>query len=437
MTNAQKLAIRLSEIRQRLNEISGLADDAMTDEIRAEADKLTGEYKNAETQHRSALIAEGEEQRAAEGEFGNADGEPAEVRALLGRVGIGDYLAPAAGGIGLFGGAAELNAAMQVPTVGRSGGILIPWRMLECPEHRAAPAPRGEARAFTTTGALDGGTAQRPILQRLFGMDILGALGVRIDTVPAGMTEWPLLNGGVAPTMKAETMAADAAVTASFDTETLKPKRLTGRYEFTHEQAAQVQDIEQALRRDLADAVKSKMSDLILNGDESTNAYEPDGFLIKIAAPTAPTAEADYAAYAGVHATAVDGIHASMETEVSSVIGTASYVHAASVYQTGSGESGSQALMKRGMNCMASSYVPAAAGTPLLQTGNILHAAGPNGGGASLRGDSIAAMWPTLEVIRDIYSQASQGVVLTWVTLWDAETAFRAAAYKRVAFQLA
>ena len=51
-------------------------------------------------------------------------------------------------------------------------------------------------------------------------------------------------------------------------------------------------DIEQALRRDLADAVKSKMSDLILNGDESTNAHEPDGFYTKIAAPTAPTAEA-------------------------------------------------------------------------------------------------------------------------------------------------
>ena len=100
MTIAQRLAIRLSEIRQRLNDISGLADDAMSDEIRGEADKLTAEYKNAETQHRAALVAEGDEQRAAEGEFGNADGEPGEVRALLGRVGIHDYLNPAAGGVG-------------------------------------------------------------------------------------------------------------------------------------------------------------------------------------------------------------------------------------------------------------------------------------------------------------------------------------------------
>ena len=436
MTNAQRLALRLSEIRQRLNEIAGLEGDALTEEVRNEADSLTAEYRDKETQHRAAIVAEGEEQRAAEGEHGNGDGEPAEVRALLGRVNLADYLTPAKAGIGLSGAPVELAAALKLPHVGASGGIAIPWRMLECPEHRAVPAPRGEARAFTTTGALDGGTMQRPILQRLFGMDILGALGVRIDSVPAGMTEWPLLTGGVAPDMKAEGTAADAAVAASFTTETLKPKRLTGRYEFTHEQAAQVADIEQALRRDLADAVRAKMSDLILNGDESTNAHEPDGFLTKLAAPDpAPTAEATYADYAGAHATAVDGIHASMETEVSSVIGVASYTHAAGVYQSGSGESGSEALKRRGMACMASSFVPAADSN--VQNGNIFHAAGPNGGGASLRGDSIAAMWPTLEVIRDIYSQASQGVVLTWITLWDAETAFRAAAYKRVAFKLA
>ena len=58
-----------------------------------------------------------------------------------------------------------------------------------------------------------------------------------------------------------------------------------------------------------------------------------------------------------------------------------------------------------------------------------------NGGGV-MRGDSVAAVWPTLEIIRDIYSQASQGVVLTWVTLWDAKVAFRAAAYERVAFKI-
>ena len=32
---------------------------------------------------------------------------------------------------------------------------------------------------------------------------------------------------------------------------------------------------------------------------------------------------------------------------------------------------------------------------------------------------------------------ASQGVTLTWVSLWDAAVAFRTAAYSRASFQLA
>ena len=135
-----------------------------------------------------------------------------------------------------------------------------------------------------------------------------------------------------------------------------------------------------------------KMSDLALTGDEATNSHEPDGFLRKVTAPTDPSAESAYADYAGSHAQAVDGIHAGMKSEVSSVIGVASYRHAATVYQTGSGESGSEALKRRSMSCMASVYVPAAASD--IQNGNIFHANGGNGGGGMMRGDSVAAVWP-------------------------------------------
>lgn len=437
MLTSQRAAIRISEIRQRLNEISGLADDAMTDEIRAEADKLAAEFKNVETQHRSALIGEGAEQAAAEGEHGNGDGEPAEVRALMDRVTIGDYLAPAASGVGIVGVPAEIAAALQVPVAGTNGGVAVPWAVLGrgIGERRAAP----ERRAFTTTGQNDGGEMQRPILQRLFGPGIMDTLGVRMDSVPTGRSEWPLISAGVAPGQVVEGTAAGAAVAATFAYANLKPKRLTGRYEYSHEIAASVSDLEQALRRDLADAIMSKMSDAIINGaavdpNDAATAANVQGFVSKLADPTDPTAEAVYADYAGSHAALVDGLHASREGEVSSVIGVASYTHAASVYQAGSGESGSEALMRRSMSCMASSYIPAVAG--MVQNGNVYHAAGPNGGGV-MRGDSVAAVWPTLEIVRDIYSQASVGVTLTWVSMWDAAVAFRPAAYSRVAFQVA
>ena len=433
MTNRQKIELRLSEVRQRLNEISALEGDALTEEIRGEADTLQTEYRDLEVRHRAAITAEAEDEARMRGEF-REDGESAEIRQLMSAVNIGDYLTPASAGSGIEGRAKELNAALKVDAVGKGGGVAIPWAVIAgpLPEKREA-----ETRAFTDTTAYPGGIAARPILQRLFGPGILDALGVRIDSVPSGRTEWPLLTGGVAPAQKAEGTAADAAVKATFSTETLKPKRLTGKYEFTHEQAAQVPGIEEALRRDLADAVRSKMSDLALNGDESTNAHEPDGFYQKISAPTAPSAVATYEDFAGSHASAVDGIHAQNEMQVSSVIGVESYQLAAKTYRTGAGsdEAASEALKRRSAGCVDSSYVPDPVSD--VQNGNIFHAAGPNGGGAAMRGDSIAAVWPTLEIIRDIYSNASQGVVLTWVTLWDLEAAFRADAYERIAFKLA
>ena len=106
------------------------------------------------------------------------------------------------------------------------------------------------------------------------------------------------------------------------------------------------------------------------------------------------------------------------------------------VGQPGSGEAGSEALMRRSMMCQASSYIPAADSSTHFSLGNIFHSSGPNGGGV-MRGDSVAGMWPTLEVVRDIYSNASVGVVLTWIALWDAAVAFRASAYRRAAFQIA
>ena len=159
MKQSQKLAIRSSEIRSRLNEIAALEADKVTDDIRNEAEALRTELGTVEVQYRAALEGEGAEERTAAGDFGNGDGEPAEVRALIGRVNIGEYLNPAAAGLGLTGVPVELAAALKVPIAGASGGVMLPWKVLECPEHRVAP--RAERRAYTDTGDLDGSVMQR------------------------------------------------------------------------------------------------------------------------------------------------------------------------------------------------------------------------------------------------------------------------------------
>ena len=65
MTISGKLAVRLSEIRQRLNTISGLEGDAFTEEIRSESDTLGVEYRDTETKWRAATVAEEDAAQAA------------------------------------------------------------------------------------------------------------------------------------------------------------------------------------------------------------------------------------------------------------------------------------------------------------------------------------------------------------------------------------
>ena len=179
------------------------------------------------------------------------------------------------------------------------------------------------------------------------------------------------------------------------------------------------------------------MEQLVITGDENTNTHEPDGFFRKITQPAVPDL-AVFADYAGSHAQAVDGLHAYEENQVSSVIGVQTYQHAATVYQAGSGESGSEALKRRSMSCMASPYItaPPTTGNRANVQSGLFHAAGPNGGGM-MRGDSVAAVWPVLELVRDIYVKASQGITLTYLGLWDLEAAFRADAYERIDFKVA
>ena len=421
MTDLLRIRRERSVLRDRLQEIGEMAESDLTDEIRAERADKQGLLRGSEVEYRAAL----DDEEASMQQRADMSGESAEKRRLLDAVTLADYGGPAASGGEIRSQAAELNAAMNLPLTGPGGGPAVPWEILEIREDRA----------FTTSGNNDGSNVQRPILQRLFGPGIMDALGVRIDSVPVGRSEWPLITSGTTVGQVKEGTAAGAAVAAGFSFASLKPKRLTGRFEYSHELAAAVADIDQGLRRDVADDARSQMSDAIINGmtPSGTEPQRIEGLITEIGAATdLSSSEADAAAYGRLHSLAVDGIHAEMETEVMSVIGDESYQHASGVYIAGSGRSGSQLLKERSGGCYASTYIPAK--TSMKQSA-ILHAAGPNGGGM-MRGDSVAAMWPVLEIIRDIYSKASQGVVLTYVALWDAKVALRAGAYKHIAVNI-
>ncbi|MDE0475335.1 MAG: phage major capsid protein, partial [Gammaproteobacteria bacterium] len=69
MLESQRLAIRSSEIREKLNELSG--EETLTEEQRSEVDTLTTEYRDVEAKRRAAIVAEDAEEREA----AKADGQ--------------------------------------------------------------------------------------------------------------------------------------------------------------------------------------------------------------------------------------------------------------------------------------------------------------------------------------------------------------------------
>ena len=427
MTNSQKCQIKLSEQRVRLNDLAGKESEELTEAEVKEIEELQENHSKTEVLYRAAVIAEGESEARASDAMGGGDAEARERRELIGKTTITEYLKAVKTNRSIEGRARETNEALEVPITCEGGGSVIPWEILET---RQRQAPGIEKRVFTDTGDIDGSVVQMPILSRVLGKGIMDALGVRLDQVPSGRSEWAVLTGGASPVMVAEGVSAAAPVEAVLSSVTLRPKKIFGSYDLTWELEAQIPFAEEALRRDLGEAIRAAMNKLILTGDNATNSHEPDGFLnVLDPEDPAPTSESDFANYSGTPSRLVDGLHADGEGAVSGVIGVASYAHAGSVFSTGSGESGIEAMIRRAATIQASSFVPPVVST--LQTGNIFHA------GQEPQGDSVGAIWSGISVTRDIFgSQSSIGPRISWLVLWDFKAALRPKSYKRISYKV-
>ena len=411
MTNVQKLQLRLSEIRQRLNELSAL--DSPGDEHRTEMDTLTGEYRAKETQWRAAVVAE-----ADEPERRTDDGEGAERRALEGRVELRQYLHAAANGAPLDGAEAELNAALDIRG---AGGVAVPWEAL---------LPTGDeqrADAATTVGATDHGVTQRAILPRVFARTAAAFLGVTMPMVGTGDVNYPVLTSGTTAAGKDPGAAHDAGA-ATFEANQLGPTRLTAKYLFRVEDLRRLAGMESALRADLRSVMGDQMDKTILNGQAS--APDINGFIDAgtIADPTAPTAVVTIASAIKTAADAVEGKHANGLSDVRLLIGPKTYSTLAGLLSSNSEPVALSVLRTETGGLRVSAHVPDPASNVqqalVYRTGG----GGPN---------AVAPIWQGLELIRDPYTNAAKGEVsITAFALW-AFAVVRSAAYQRTAFKLA
>ena len=425
MKTSQKLSLRASEIRQRLNEIAGLEGDALTDEIRAESDKLTGEYRDVETRHRAAIVAEGDELKEAETRGAGPDAPDAETRAFLelrSRTRFGRFLECFRDGEQLTGAEKELAEHRGLTTAGN----VVPWDALLPP-----PAPPAELRADAVTPAPGSGNPinQSEIIQRVFARSGTARLGVYMPSVGVGQASYPVITAGQAGAFA----AADGAVEAAAGTiapNALSPVRLQARFMFRLEDSMLTMGLESGLREDAVMALADRLDKQLLGlGDANVRGFLATAANGGIGNVTAASTEVDYAAAVTEAAKGVDGIYAGSESECSWVLGVATYRKLASLIQTNGDVSAVERARRVLRDLMASANIPAAASD--VQQGIIAKLGAP---GAM---NAVCPIWEGLKLIRDEVTNAAKGQILVTAVALHNFKVLRAAGFQRTSLKLA
>ena len=394
MTNAQRLELRASEIRSRLNELSGIETGELTTEHRSEIDTLSIEYADVERQKRAAIIA-GETIETPEPKDG---GEKREISDLIERAEIAAYLRAAASGSPVTGAERELRQAVLGDDADESYmplDILLPL----------------ETRADAVSDVADSiQSNQQSIVGRIFAETAGAYLGVQRPSVGIGETNYYALTGGSSADVRSDGVAIEAAA-ATFTTKAVEPVRLTARYLWGIETTARIRGFEEALRADIRAVMGDKLDYMALNGQAAVNDTSPeiDGIISALANPTNPTAIATWTDYLSLYPAQVDGKVSMDGSNVRLLVNTDAYKHAAGLQIATSGE-----LLRRELpsgRFRASANMPATAS----EIATILSYT------ASARTGYVQPVWRGITLIRDVYTQAASGqVALTAIMLTGA-----------------
>ena len=310
MLTSQRLTVKSSELRARLNELSGL--DSLDDEQRSELDRLTVEYRDVEAQRRAAILSEddGVTTPAA------PDAEQRERIELRSKASLTNYLTNAMRGRLATGAEAELQDAAGI-------GDGIPIELWDVPtETRAVTAAPGTV-----------GVNLDPIRPAVFASSIAPRLGIEMPRVASGT----YASATITTSQSASALAKSGAATATagaFTVTTATPKRVSARLELTIEDIAAVgqANFESALRENLSLALSDELDDQALNGDGQ--APNLTGIFQRLTDPSAPAAGvATFDTFVSAFAGGIDGLWASRMNEVAIVCGVDTYQVAAKVFR--------------------------------------------------------------------------------------------------------
>ena len=327
MLKSIETALKLSEIREKLNDLNAVTDP--TEAQQTEERDLIASQKKCEIEYREALTAEADEHATVE-----VDGEDREYRALLVRGNVGRILTAVVEHRTVNGAEAELQQHRGLAS------NQIPLAMLAAPvEHRAV-----------TTGPTNVGTTEQPAIMPVFAAGVGAFLGADRPTVAAGLVAYPVLDqrpdvGG--PHTGSESVDE---TTGSFSSSLLTPGRCQASYFYKRVDAARFASLDMALRAALNSGLEEKL-------DKDLVGVLLRGVNLPNHAATAVTTFALYLSQFG-HAR-VDGRYAAALSDVRAVVGSETYAHMGNQYRSTTADYSSlDALDKKTSGVRVSAHVP-------------------------------------------------------------------------------
>ena len=287
MKTSQRLAVRRSEITERLAAISE-TDGQVTEEVRSEHGQLASELKDLELKFQAAVASEEAQAETRQQQAMNLPNVPkdaglAEVRS---RASLLEFVKCAAEGRAPGGAEAELRDAL-IPA---SSPNRVPLVMLADPD--AVP----EERAIS--GASQPTRLDWRMHTGLFRFKVLDRIGVMPTSVATGQHLYTAFRSGTdttTDTATGTTAAADSTLTAV--SMTLPPTRLTSRIDFQVGESFQTPSLEREIRSMLSMSMSDRMErDALVGGAwaaTSAQAYTAGGNVLNpVAAHASGNADA-------------------------------------------------------------------------------------------------------------------------------------------------
>ena len=383
MTARQRLELRMSENRQKANEL--LSKGTLTDEERGQLAECTKVLQESEVELRAAIAAEPEVKIEKAD-----DSEARELRALTDRSDIGNIFTAAVEHRQTDGAESELQTHFKM------GANQIPLVML------SAMAAL-EQRAVTPSPTNVQGN-QAEITPGVFPQSVAAFLGIDMPTVGVGDAVFPVLGTNATANVPAEN-GASAETTGSFTADLLAPGRLQASFFYSRESAARLAGMDAALRMNLSDALADGLDKQVIAG---TNGLLT-GTILANNNVAAITTYANYRANLGYGR--VDGKYAGGIGDIRLVMGSGTYGHAAAQFR--SDNAGDRAALEDLMavtgGVRVSAHVPAVSNAhkqdSVIRLGS--------------RRDYVAPIWDGVTLIPDEVTLAGKGQIkITAVMLY-------------------